>query len=51
MILDIGKRINDFVDSCHDFIDKNFSNPFLWIILFGVIFALTMWFISNYADK
>ena len=33
------------------FIDKNTTNPFFWVIVFGILLVLTYLAISSFGDK
>lgn len=51
MVLDIVQSIKDGFEDFGKFIEKNFSEPVLWIVLFVVLLAIGLYAISNLADK
>lgn len=51
MILDIADFFDKTMKNINDFIDKNYSEPFFWIIIFLVLFIVSMYFISKVTEK
>ena len=51
MILDIVDYFKRVMDDINKFIDKNYNEPFFWIIIFLVLFSVSMYFISKVTEK
>lgn len=48
---DIWSGITNIFDELHDLVMTNYDQPFLWIIIFGVLLAICYAAISNMANK
>ena len=51
MILNLTDKIRDVIKDAMDFVDKNFDEPFLWIVFFLVLLLLSVAFINSFGDK
>ncbi len=55
MILNIFSNLwnslTEFSNGCYDFIMNHYDEPFLWIILFGILLLIAYVAISNLANK
>ena len=51
MVLDLWDQIKDFFNSIGDFVNKNYDNPFFWIVIFLVLLFLAIFTIKQLNDK
>lgn len=51
MIVDIMDSLNELGVWLEKFMDKNYDNPFFWLILFLVLFIIASIVIGKLADK
>ena len=51
MLLNIMNDIEDIFNKFGKFVEENYSNPFLWIVIFVVLLVLSSDVISNLGDK
>ena len=51
MIVSIWESSTELANNFNRFIENNFDNPFLWIVLFIVLLLIAVVTISNLADK
>lgn len=51
MLLNIMNDIEDIFNKFGKFVEDNYSNPFLWIVIFVVLLVLSSYVISNLGDK
>lgn len=51
MVVNIWNSIVETVGKAEKFIVANYDEPFLWIIIFGVLLAIAYIAISKLADK
>lgn len=51
MILNIGDYFNRVIKEVNKFIDKNYNEPFFWIIIFLVLFIISMYAINKFTEK
>lgn len=51
MIVDIMESLNDVAVWLEKFMDKNYDNPFFWLILFLALFIIASIVIGKLANK
>lgn len=48
---DLWDKMKELSDKFYDFIMRNYSEPFFWIIIFGILLLVAYYAISNLANK
>ena len=51
LVMGIFDEIKKVFNDIGKFVEKNYSEPFFWIILFVVLLAVSLYVISELADK
>ena len=51
MVLSIFSKIGDWFNDAAEFVEKNWSSPWFWLIAFIALLALGLLIISKYADN
>ena len=51
MVLNLWDSIKKVFDDAGKFIEKNYNEPFFWIIIFVVLLVAALYVISELADK
>ena len=51
MVLNIVNWFKETMGEVNNFLDKYYSEPFFWLAVFLVLFAVSMVYITKYANK
>ena len=51
MVLNIVNWFKETMGEVNKFLDKYYSEPFFWLAVFLVLFAVSMIYITKYANK
>lgn len=51
IFIDIWNKITELYEKFYNFIMQNYNEPFLWIILFGILLLIAYIAIANLTNK